>query len=45
MYKNKKIIHIVCMDELGSIGLNNQLLFNIPEDLKYFREKKNILVS
>ena len=39
MYKNKKIIHIVCMDELGGIGLNNQLLFNIPEDLKYFREK------
>lgn len=39
MYKNKKIIHIVCMDELGGIGLNNQLLFNIHEDLKYFRGK------
>ena len=39
MYKYKKIIHIVCMDELGGIGLNNQLLFNIPEDLQYFRNK------
>ena len=39
MYKYKKIIHIVCMDELGGIGLNNQLLFDIPEDLTYFREK------
>lgn len=39
MYKNKKIIHIVCMDELGGIGLNNQLLSNIPEDLQYFRNK------
>ena len=39
MYKDKKVIHIVCMDELGGIGLNNQLLFNIPEDLQYFRDK------
>ena len=39
MYKYKKIIHIVCMDELGGIGLDNQLLFNIHEDLKYFRGK------
>ena len=39
MYKDKTIIHIVCMDELGGIGLDNQLLFNIPEDLTYFRNK------
>ena len=39
MYKDKTIIHIVCMDELGGIGLDNQLLFNIPEDLTYFRDK------
>ena len=39
MYKDKKIIHIVCMDELGGIGKDNKLLFNIPEDLKYFRDK------
>ena len=39
MYKDKKVIHIVCMDELGGIGLNNQLLFNIPEDLQYFRNR------
>ena len=39
MYKNKKVIHIVCMDELGGIGLNNHLLFDIPEDLQHFRNK------
>ena len=39
MYKEKKVIHIVCMDELGGIGLDNQLLFNIPEDLQHFRNK------
>ena len=39
MYKDKTIIHIVCMDELGGIGKDNKLLFDIPEDLKYFREK------
>lgn len=39
MYKNKKVTHIVCMDELGGIGLSNQLLFNIPEDLQHFRNK------
>ena len=39
MYKDKKIIHIVCMDELGGIGKDNKLLFDIPEDLKYFRDK------
>ena len=39
MYKGKKIIHIVCMDELGGIGLDNKLLFRIPEDLHYFRNK------
>ena len=35
MYKNKEVIHIVCMDELGGIGKDNKLLFNIPEDLQY----------
>ena len=39
MYKDKKIIHIVCMDELGGIGKDNKLLFNIHEDLTYFRNK------
>lgn len=38
MYKDKKIIHIVCMDELGGIGKDNKLLFNIPEDLACFRD-------
>ena len=39
MYKNKKVIHVVCMDELGGIGKDNKLLFHIPEDLQYFRNK------
>ena len=39
MYKDKTIIHIVCMDELGGIGKDNKLLFNIPEDLQHFRNK------
>ena len=39
MYKDKTIIHIVCMDELCGIGKDNKLLFNIREDLKYFRNK------
>ena len=39
MYKDKSIVHIVCMDELGGIGKDNKLLFNIPEDLQYFRNK------
>ena len=39
MYKDKKVIHIVCMDELGGIGKDNKLLFNIPEDLQHFRNK------
>ena len=39
MYKNKEVIHIVCMDELGGIGKDNKLLFNIPEDLQRFRNK------
>ena len=38
MFKDKKIIHIVCMDELGGIGKDNKLLFNIPEDLQHFRD-------
>lgn len=38
MYKDKTIIHIVCMDELGGIGKDNKLLFNTPEDLTYFRD-------
>ena len=39
MYKNKEVIHIVCMDELGGIGKDNKLLFNIPEYLQRFRNK------
>ena len=38
MYKDKKIIHIVAADINGAIGNENKLLWNIPEDLKYFRE-------
>ena len=30
---------IVAVDEKWGIGKNNDLLFNIPEDMKFFREK------
>ena len=29
---------IVCVDSNFAIGKNNDLLFNIPEDMKFFRE-------
>ena len=37
---------IVCSDINGGIGRNNDLLFNIKEDMKFFREmtKGNIIV-
>ena len=37
---------IVCTDINGGIGRNNDLLFNIKEDMKFFREmtKGNIIV-
>lgn len=30
---------IVCVDENWGIGKNNNLLFNLPEDMKRFREE------
>lgn len=30
---------IVVVDEKWGIGKNNDLLFSLPEDMKYFREK------
>jgi dihydrofolate reductase len=30
---------IVCVDLMGNIGRNNDLLFHIKEDMKFFREK------
>ena len=30
---------IVCVDKFWGIGKNNCLLFHLPEDLKYFKEK------
>ena len=38
MYKNKRIIHLVCVGANNEIGANNSLLWNIPEDMKFFRE-------
>ena len=36
---------IVCVDENWGIGKNNDLLFNIPEDMKFFRNTtKNSIV-
>lgn len=30
---------VVCVDENWAIGKDNHLLFNIPEDMKFFKEK------
>lgn len=39
MYKDKKVIHIVCTSLSGGIGKDNKLLFNLPPDMKFFREQ------
>ena len=38
MYKGKKVIHIVARGLNGEIGANNKLLWNIPEDLRFFKK-------
>ena len=38
MYNGKKIIHIVSCGMNGEIGVDNSLLWNIPEELKYFKD-------
>ena len=38
MYQGKKIIHIIARGLSGEIGANNKLLWNIPEDLQFFKE-------
>ena len=38
MYNGKKVIHIVARGLNGEIGVNNKLLWNIPEDLRFFKE-------
>lgn len=37
MFQDKKVIHIVARGKNGEIGANNKLLWNIPEDLKFFK--------
>ena len=32
------ISHIVCMDKFGIIGLDNKMLWHIPDELNYFKE-------
>ena len=39
MYKDKRVIHIVCTGKNGEIGCDNKLLFNLPPDMKFFREQ------
>lgn len=39
MYKDKKVIHIVACQEDGGIGFNNDLLYHLKEDLKFFRDQ------
>jgi len=36
-----KIIAIVAVDNNWAIGKNNKLLYNVPEDMKYFRNTTN----
>ena len=38
MYKGKKVIHLVARGLNGEIGANNKLLWNIPEDLRFFKD-------
>lgn len=38
MHQGKKIIHIVARGLHGEIGGNNKLLWNITEDLQFFKE-------
>ena len=38
MFKTKKVAHIVAMGVNGEIGGNNELLWHIPEDLRFFKE-------
>lgn len=38
MYKGKKVIHLAARGKNGEIGANNELLWNIPEDMKFFRD-------
>lgn len=38
MFKTKKVAHIVAMGVNGEIGGNNELLWHIPEDLRFFKD-------
>ena len=38
MFRGKKVIHIAARGLNGEIGANNKLLWNIPEDLRFFKE-------
>lgn len=46
MYNNKKVIHIVAVGKNNEIGLNDKMLWHIPADFKYFKEKTigNVLI-
>ena len=37
VYKDKRVIHLVAVGANNEIGANNALLWDIPEDLHYFR--------
>ena len=38
MYKEKRVIHLAARGLNGEIGANNKLLWDIPEDLRFFKE-------
>lgn len=34
-----KVVAIVCMNQIKAIGKNNNLMYELPEDLKQFKSK------
>ena len=38
MFGDTKVAHIVAVGENGEIGGNNELLWHIPEDLRFFKD-------
>lgn len=37
-YKGIEVVHVVAMDKKNCIGVNNQLPWHLPDDLKHFKQ-------
>lgn len=37
-WKGLEVVHVVAMDKQNCIGVNNQLPWHLPEDLKHFKQ-------